>query len=100
MTMENKNKIYEDEAKKRFAKLRHFDMALVYIEDKNTGMIREILNEYLSYFEFVKTDEKRLGIICPISKMERALRRLDSRTEQEEENDLVEQEYLQKAMYG
>lgn len=100
MFMENKNKIYEEEAETRFQMLTPFDIALVYIEDKNTGMIRIILNEYQSYFENVKTDQKRFGLSWPISQLKQALRKLNSRTEEEEENDLIEQEYLQKAMYG
>ncbi len=72
-----------------------------YIEEKNVGMVWEILGEYRSFKGmFEKDDFRRDALDCRISQLKRALRRLNLRTEEEIEKDFMEQELLQIAMYG
>lgn len=91
---------FEEELEKYITALTPFEIVLVHIEDKNYGMIQEILTEYESIYQKVESDEAVLGLSLQICKMKRALRKLNSRTEEQEEADLLIWEDLQRAMHG
>lgn len=99
--MKNKIRMSNKEFFIKKTKLTSMDIAGCYIEEKNAEKVRKILQEYKLFTDAFEEDDKRKYVLsCQISKLNRALRRLNSRTEEEIENDFMEQELLQIAMYG
>lgn len=99
--MKHKRRMSDKEFFIKKAKLTSMDIAGCHIKDKNAGKVLEILLEFQLFTDaFEEDDERKDALSCQIAKLKRALKRLNSRTEEEIENDFMEQELLQIAMYG
>ncbi|MFE3849205.1 hypothetical protein ACFX5D_14645 [Flavobacterium sp. LB3P45] len=91
---------YEQEYKKYIKILTPLNDIELYIENKDAGMLRAILSEYKANYKKVRTDKAIADLISGICPMKKALRKLDARTEVQEEADLLIREDLERAMYG